>query len=71
MSSHGLLKGRKEVGQEGPVMRRRWWKEEKELGPRCLGGMTWRRDPLTYPERSWREDMKVGLSEIRSRMDLS
>ena len=52
-------------------MRRRWWKEEKELGPRCLGGMTWRRDPLTYPERSWREDMKVGLSEIWSRMDLS
>ena len=71
MSSHGLLKGRKEVGQEGPVMRRRWWKEEKELGPRRLGGMAWGRDPLTYPERSWREDMKVGLSEIWSWMDLS
>ena len=71
MSSHGLLKGRKEVGQEGPVMRRRWWKEEKELGPRRLGGMAWGRDPLTYPERSWRGDMKVGLSEIWSRMDLS
>ena len=52
-------------------MRRRWWKEEKELGPRRLGGMAWGRDPLTYPERSWREDMKVGLSEIWSRMDLS
>ena len=71
MSSHGLLKGRKEVGQEGPVMRRRWWKEEKELGPRRLGGMAWGRDPLTYPERSWRGDTEVGLSEIWSRMDLS